>query len=99
MITQEERGKTQAEPLEMKRAGAAPQWKQHEVQEGIPSKTKGALRVSGTWNGVRDSESGRHYYVNTEAKQRTWKIRKGPCKRVIGGMLAYEANGASCGLR
>ncbi|EAN94128.1 hypothetical protein Tc00.1047053506821.50 [Trypanosoma cruzi] len=76
--TQEARGKPPSEALEEKRGGAAPQREQREVQEGIAAKTKGALRVCGTWKEYRDANIGRLYYVNTETKQRTWKIKETP---------------------
>ncbi|PBJ75282.1 hypothetical protein BCY84_11383 [Trypanosoma cruzi cruzi] len=76
--TQEARGEPPSEALEEKKGGAAPQREQQEVQEGIAAKTKGALRVCGTWKEYRDANSGRLYYVNTETKQRTWKIKETP---------------------
>ncbi|KAF8291762.1 hypothetical protein TcBrA4_0097630 [Trypanosoma cruzi] len=76
--TQEARGKPPPEALEEKNSGAAPQREQQGVQEGIAAKTKGVLRVCGTWKEYRDANSGRLYHVNTETKQRTWKIKETP---------------------
>ncbi|KAF8287765.1 hypothetical protein TcBrA4_0012540 [Trypanosoma cruzi] len=56
----------------------SPQREQQGVQEGIAAKTKGVLRVCGKWKEYRDANSGRLYYVNTETKQRTWKIKETP---------------------
>ncbi|KAF8279358.1 hypothetical protein TcBrA4_0102410 [Trypanosoma cruzi] len=97
--TQEARGKPPPEALEEKNSGAAPQREQQGVQEGIAAKTKGVLRVCGTWKEYRDANSGR--LPRQHGDQATYMEDQGDalCKRVIGGMLVYEADGASCGLR
>ncbi|RNE99105.1 hypothetical protein TraAM80_08393 [Trypanosoma rangeli] len=72
IVTKEAQWEAPSEVLEMKKAAAATQ---QEVQEEPTSVKKGALRVCGVWKEFRDPKRGRLYYVNTETKQRTWKMK------------------------
>ncbi|KEG09144.1 hypothetical protein DQ04_05721000, partial [Trypanosoma grayi] len=77
ILTKEAVWKPPPEVLEMKQQSATHPT-QPEQHQGMGVVKKGAIRVSGVWKEFRDPKSGRLYYVNSETKQRTWKVEETP---------------------